>query len=143
MKLGKKAQVEIMGLAILVILLVIILTFALRFSFDSTDNKSDIRTSLVVNGLLNSIIKQQNVRSLMLECYSGVKRGISQEISCEKLKKEINKIISLSVNKKFQVILSSDSLEFFKEGNCGISIQSTPYRFKEQGVTLTALLKLC
>lgn len=137
----KKGQAEILGLALLVIILTIILVLALRFSFNFSGNKDDVRTGLIANSLLNSIVKQDNIREMIHSCYIEFKKGTKN--GCPDLEKELNKIISLSVNKKFQVILSADPTEFFKKGECAKGIQSTPYRFKEQGETLTATLKLC
>ncbi len=145
--MNKKGQVEIIGLAVLVVLLVIILVVALRFSFNTDDTKDDIRSSLIANNLLNAIIKEKSkidVKDLIYECYTGVKKGVSQEISCMKLTKELNKIITLSSgNKNFEFKLSTDSFEFFKEGKCSKGIQSSPYRFKKETITFVAMIKLC
>ena len=138
--MNKKGQIEILGLAILVIILGVILVLALGFSVNFSDNKEDLRAGLVANSLLNSIIKQQNVKRLMHECYVEFKKNKS---NCQDLEKELNKIMLLSVNKKFQITLNSNSVDFFKTGNCLRGVQSTPYRFKEQGETLTTVLKLC
>ena len=146
--LEKRGQVEILGLAVLVILLVVILVIALRFSFSTSNNaNNELRTGLIANNLLNAIIKEKSkidVKDLIYDCYNGIKRGVSKEISCTKLTKEINKIISLSVgNRNFELSLSTDSLDFFKEGECKNGVQSTQYRFKKEDITFVATIKLC
>ena len=146
--MNKKGQAEILGLAILVILLVVILVIALKFSFSSSDNSNnEVRNSLIANNLLNSIIKEKtkvDVKDLIYECYFGIKNGNSKEISCSKLSKEINKIISLNIgNRDFEIKFSTDSSEFFKEGKCSNGIESTAYRFKKEEITFVGTLKVC
>ena len=101
MNSNKRGQVEILGLAILVILLVVILVIALKFSFTSDNSaNNELRSGLIANNLLNAIIKEKtkvDIKDLIYECYFGIKKGSAKEISCSKLSKEINKIISLNI----------------------------------------------
>jgi len=148
MNSNKRGQVEILGLAILVILLVVILVIALKFSFTSDNSaNNELRSGLIANNLLNAIIKEKtkvDIKDLIYECYFGIKKGSAKEISCSKLSKEINKIISLNIgNRNFEIIFSTDSSEFFREGKCVNGVQSTAYRFKKEDITFVGTLKIC
>ncbi|MBS3171363.1 hypothetical protein J4449_01995 [Candidatus Woesearchaeota archaeon] len=144
---NKKGQVEIIGLAILVVILVVILVIALNFNFKTTDNKSDLRKSLVANNLLNALIKQQgnvNIRELINDCYIEKRRNVNNGLGCLNLKKELNNVFStILINRDYFIKLRTEELEFFSEGNCDKGIESTTYRFKEEGILFIANLRIC
>ena len=142
-----KGQIEIMGLAILVVLLVIILVVALNFSFKTNDTKADLRKSLIANNLLNAIIKEQgkiNIKELINECYVEKKRNANNGQNCQKLQAEFNKIVNVVLgNMDYNIKIKTDDLDFFNQGSCQKGITSTPYRFKEKGTLFIANLILC
>ena len=144
---GKKGQVEIMGLAILVVLLVIILVIALNFSFKTTDTKADLRKSLIANNLLNAIIKEQgkiNIKELINQCYTEKKKNVNNGQKCINLEEEFNKIIDIVLgNVKYNIKIRTEDLNFFDQGGCENGIESTPYRYKEKGTLFIANFRLC
>lgn len=145
-KLYRKGQIEIIGLAMLVILLVVILVIALKFSFNSNNDNFDIRNSLIANNLLNALLKQEgqiNIKNLIYDCYFNSKKNLNKETTCKPLKEELDKILTLIINKDFEIKFSAESLEFYKQGNCGKGIESTQYRFKKNSITFIGSIKLC
>jgi hypothetical protein len=146
-KMDKKAQIEILGLAVLVIVLAIILIIALTFNLDDDAGKSDVRTGLIANNLLNALIKQEgkvNFKNLVFECYNNIKNGQNMEIGCNSLNKEINETVPLMIgNKKYELRFESDTEEFYKLGSCKRGIESIKYRFKSNGLTFISSIKLC
>ncbi len=144
---NNKGQAEIIGLAVLVVILVIILVIALNFNFKTTDNKDDLRKSLIANNLLNALIKQQgktNIRELINDCYIEKRRDATNGQGCLELKKELNQVFStILTNRDYYIKLRTDEIEFFSEGKCDKGIESTPYRFKEEGTLFIANLGIC
>jgi len=143
---GKKAQIEILGLAVLVIVLAFILIIALTFNLDN-DGENDIRTGLIANNLLNSLIKQEgkvNFKNLVFECYNNIKNGQNMENGCNSLNKEVSKAIPLIIgNKRYELIFESEGREFYRSGSCKRGIESTKYRFKSDGEAFISSIKLC
>ena len=144
----RKGQAEIIGLAMLVVILVVILVITLNFSFNlGNDPRSDIRKSLIANNLLNAIIKEQgkiNIRELINDCYAENKRNVNNGQSCTNLKNEFNNLFSVVLGKtKYKMQIQTDELIFFEQGECERGIASIPYRFKEEGITFIANLRLC
>lgn len=144
----RKGQIEIIGLAVLVVVLVIILIIALTFSSSLPDKgNNDIRSGLIANNLVNSIIKEQtqgSIRNFIEECYLGLKIGKNKVDSCGKLDKEINNIVLVSIgNRKYEMKFKADNLEFYKLNECKNGIESTQYRFKNNENTFTVSMKIC
>lgn len=147
MRIAKKGQAEIIGLAILVVILVFILVIALNFSFKTKDTRADLRKSLIANNLLNAIIKEEgkvNVKEIINNCYSEKKRDINNGQNCLKLNTEISKIIKIILGEKdYLMMINAEEIGFFKQGNCERGIESIQYRFKVEGNTFAAKIRLC
>ena len=144
---AKKAQAEIIGLAVLVVLLVFIFVIALKFKFTLGDNNIDVRKSLTANNLLNALIKEQgdiDIKELINTCYFEKQKGQDKGQGCLELKIELNKAISIVLGRTaYQIRIRTDEAEFFKEGTCEKGIESTTYRFKQKETLFIAALKIC
>ena len=144
----KKAQAEIIGLAVLVILLVFIFVIALKFNFSTGDNSNtDVRKSLTANNLLNAIIKEQgktDIKELVNRCYIEKQKGQDSGQECLNLKNELGKIFSIILGKNtYNIKIRTEEAEFFKEGTCEKGIESTLYRFKQKETLFIASLRIC
>ena len=90
----KKAQTEMLGLVIIVVLLLIFGLFYLKFSSNKSTLVPEMRENTQINNLLQALSKikmnNQQFDDLMYNCYS--------KQDCDTLNKEIPKIIALSLN---------------------------------------------
>ena len=145
--MNKKAQTEIIGLAILVILLVIILVIALSFSFKFSTGEDSIKTSITANNLLNALIKQEgkiSIKELVHECYINTNKGLPADSGCIKLTNELDQAIKYNIgNKDFEIRFSTDNSIFYKQGSCKTGVESTKYNFKAEEILFTTSMKIC
>jgi len=120
----KKAQMEIMGLVIIIIMLailsIIFLTFALRPSPSTTPI---LRSSTKADNLLNSIIRtstKENQKMLDIIENSYITNDFTY------LKQEINKIISKAIpNKRYSFKLLINQQKVLDIGDCKLGVSST------------------
>ena len=136
----KKAQIEIIGLLLIVILLSVILVVFLRFALKSdTSYTPEARQSIIAKTTIDSLIKtsfnDQTFENLIYECYTGY--------NCNILKQEINAIMSkLMPNKQFFYVFTSNEQVFLEIGENCIGIQANnPYIINSIPIKIS--LKLC
>ncbi|MAG50336.1 hypothetical protein CL621_01685 [archaeon] len=118
----KKAQVEIFGLLIIVILITIIAIFALRF-FLYTGGESERNQDVIANNLLNALLKttmcEKSLSDVMVDCYNGLNSCDSENCKTyivSEIKFIINKLDIKEEDYKFIVSISDD--DFIKIGKC-------------------------
>ena len=134
----KKAQIEIIGLLLIIILLsvlaVVFLRLTLKPSFTLT---SEARQSIIAKTTIDSIIKtsynDKTFENLIYDCYT---------VACETLDQEINKIMpKLMPKKHFYMTFSSDNNVFFKIGTNCLGIQANNHYIITIPIEIS--LKLC
>jgi hypothetical protein len=143
MKINNKAQMETMGLLVIVILVSLILFFVLSFTLknkpSTVDTKDFTKTQAVSNfgtTMLETTVKCKEtpedirtIRALLTDC--GFSHEISCEIkdetgnvvpadSCKAAKNEISKILNLTLNKwgySYNLTVESGSIEVLAIGS--------------------------
>jgi len=118
----KRAQVEIFGLLIIVILITVIAIFALRFAL-YTREEMPRSLDVIANNLLNALLKttmcEESLSSILIKCYNNLD-PCGAENCKEHISSEIRSIISkLDMKKedyKFVVSISDDN--FIDLGKC-------------------------
>lgn len=116
----KKAQTEILGIAIIIVLLLIFGVFYLKFSSNNTTLIPEMRTNIQTSNLLQAILKvninNELFDDIMYKCYS--------KKECDLLENEIPKIIALSLNNETQYnfTIYADNKPFFNIGSCSHGI---------------------
>jgi len=119
----KKAQMEIMGLVIIIIMLailsIIFLTFALRPSPSTTPI---LRTSTKADNLLNSIIRTSTPKGKLLDLIAESYTNNDFIL----IKQEISKIIHKTLpNKQYSFKLLINKEKVLQIGSCKLGISST------------------
>lgn len=115
-----KAQIETIGLLVIVIIVVIIILFVLQFSIYNQD-KSDLPGKLLeikANNLRNSVLKTTlcqniNIEKEILNCYSNDFKCVN---SCDELKIRIKDIIENSIEENYE--FNVNDLINLKRGTC-------------------------
>lgn len=118
----KKAQVEIFGLLIIVILITVIAIFALRFTLYSRE-ESERNTEVIANNLLNALLKtticEKSLSDTIVDCYNGINYCDSENCKTyiiSELGFIINELDIKEEDYKFVVSISDD--DFIKVGKC-------------------------
>ena len=140
----KKAQTEIFGLVIIVVLIVVIALFALRFMFvrESTMNNQDQVLSIKANNLINALLKV-NVN------VDDIKRGIGSccisNINCANVENKIKEIIENSIeeNYEFKVLSNDEECFTISDGQCDFGISSSSYIDNIEGIKHGFSILLC
>lgn len=137
----KKAQTEIIGLIVIVLLLAALsIVFVTLISRESPNTTSIIRTSTKADNLLNSIIRtttpEGKFMDLVSEC--NTKGDFST------LKREISSILAKTIpkNRQSSLKLLINQQEVFSLGACDIGVASTK-TIKNKEDTIKLNLKLC
>ena len=136
----KKAQIEIVGLMLIVILLTVLAVVFLRFTLKpGTSAISEARQSTMVSAAIDSIIKtsynDKTFEDLVYDCYTG--------LNCNILTDELNSIMSKLMPKKpFYFTFSSNQQQFLDIGiNC-LGIQANKI-YIINSIPVEIGLKLC
>ena len=146
-ELGKKAQSEIIGLAIVVVLLIFALIFfvSVKNNDDNLDTRL-IRTNLRANSALNALMKvnvdNDQMSRLIEDCLS------QKPEKCDTAYNSLNILLNdiFEDDYYFRIldtgnnVLSVNDKEFVFGVNCGTSISASPYIFRGLG---KAELKIC
>ncbi len=136
----KKAQMEIMGLVIIIIMLailsIIFLTFALRPSPSTTPM---LRTSTKADNLLNSIIRTSTPKGKLLDLIAESYTNNDFIL----IKQEISKIIHKTLpNKQYSFKLLINKEKVLQIGSCKLGISSTK-TIKHKDNTFKFILLIC
>lgn len=148
MKKSRKAQIEMIGLLVIVILFIFIGIFAIRFALRPESTiVAEMRTNIMVNNMLNAIIKtntqfNKDISELIVDCYN------TDANACTFVKQEIPKIIELSLGKQqnyeFSVFANKEEFEelSIKKGSCKYG-NTADYTKRAENVNFEIKLKLC
>ena len=118
MKRIRKGQIEMFGLAIIVVLIAVIALFALRFMIggQSGENIAEVKLNIQANNMANAILKanigDKDIKSLIIGCCNG------DRASCDKANTEIRSIATKGI----------DSLEYqLSVKDCNINVESPKF----------------
>lgn len=139
----KKAQLEIFGLLIIVMLIVVIALFALRFMFiTQPSNNQDQVLSIKANNLINALLKVNIDTDIKEEnascCISN--------INCNIIEDKISKIIENSIEENYEFkVLSNDQdcLNIDSITKCEFGISSSSYIDNIEGIKHEFSILLC
>lgn len=137
--MNKKAQIEIIGLMLIVILLTFLAVVFLRLTLKPSESVSEARQNIIASATIDSILKtsyqEETFESLIYDCY--------QATNCNILEQEINNIIGkLMPKKQFYMVFSSNDQVFFELGQNCLGIQANnPYIISSIPIKIS--LKLC
>ena len=138
--MNKRAQIEIIGLMLIVILLTILAVIFLKLTLKSpATNIAEARQSIIASATIDSILKtsynDKTFESLIYDCYTGS--------NCNILEQEINNIMpNLMPKKQFYMVFSSNDQTFLELGKNCLGIQANnPYVINSIPTKIS--LKLC
>jgi len=135
----KKAQIEIMGLVMIVILLVLIAVFALSFMLKPKQESNDI-LKIKANALRSSLLKTSLCGSVTLKDeIENCIDGYNECIECRSLRQEIINMIkgSLENNEKYNFIVHEDEGgDFININNCVNNITAVSQNLRNGNVNL-------
>jgi len=144
----KKAQMEVIGLVIIVILILVGVLMFVRFVVlaPQSSQKTTIE-SLEANNLLSALLKtticEISVLDAIKECQQAT--TICNQNACTYTEDKIQEIMeaSLDVKTDYKIEVLTNNNPLFNLGSCERGINSAPYSIPSQGVTYTIKLKLC
>ena len=135
----KKAQVEIIGLMLIIILLTVLAVIFLRLTLKPPTTTSEARQSIIASATIDSIVKtsynDKTFENLIFSCYEGS--------DCQILDKEITKIMQkLMPNKQFYLVFTSEDQIFLELGQNCLGIQANN-NYVINSIPIKISLKLC
>ena len=149
----RKAQTEMIGLVIVLIILSLAALFAIKFLVldkKSNENFKDNSLSIQANNILNAVIKsntnfpncKKNLGELIGTCCEGLPDSERCDKSCDNIKLEIESILN-KVNLKYSFNICSITSESSDFNVCTDVISSSPYLILGKQDTYDASLKVC
>ena len=145
----KKAQMEVIGLVIIVILVFVGILMFVRFVVLAPETSQKTIESLEANNLLSALLKTTtscnslSVLDAIKECQQ--KTTICNQDACIYTKDKIQDIMqaSLDVKTDYKLEVLTNNNPLFAMGDCEKGIASAPYSIPSKGITYTIKLKLC
>lgn len=144
----KKAQMEIIGLVVIVTIVVVAVILFVRFSLlDQQPHTSTSIESVEANNLLNALLKtticEISVQDAIQECNQKI--PLCNQEPCSYTSDKIKEILGASIDEKtdysFEALADNDPL--IKVDNCRTGISAAPFSIPSRGVVYTINLKLC
>jgi len=138
--MSRKAQSEMIGLLVIVILIIFIGLVFLRLSLNKQSSLPELRTNIQANNMLSSILKYSvsdgSIRDLVVRCV------VNNE--CDMVQKEVKTILDSVIDQrtKYEFLVVSEDKEALKIGGCDKGIAGNN-QISEQGVFIDVRLKLC
>ena len=150
----KKGQMEMVGLAVIVIILILAFVLFLTLNRGQDVTAVTARESLYANNLLNAImlysLDEGSVRDYIDECYEASMLGESNKIIlyCDETKDKIELVIQklLKVNQNYEMSFEGycGQIKLSPFGSCGDEfITASPYYIRTKGGNCKVQLKLC
>ena len=131
----KKAQIEIVGLVIIVVLIVFIAIFALSFIIKPKPINDDI-LKVKANALRSSLLKTSlcggiTVKDEIENCLDG----FNECMDCNQLKSEISNLLrdSLEPNEKYFVRIYNGDIEYLRYNECPDNILTSVSQILRNG----------
>ena len=145
MRLSKKAQSEVVGLLVIVILLIFVGVIFLRFYLIKPDTSyASSRASLEAGNVLNALM-QVHIQGIPFAEYTD--QCYSDATACQGLRLELNALLKeiLKPGQKYGFTVvsgGSDVMHVASQNPCTTGIVNT-YSFIENGIFYDASLRLC
>ncbi|MBI2130131.1 hypothetical protein HYX19_04700 [Candidatus Woesearchaeota archaeon] len=142
----KKAQTEILGLLVIVILFIILGVVYLRFSGSPTSEQPTIRQNIEVVNLVNAIRKfTPDTTTRPPTSIRDQIRNCNDESCRQNTNQEIRRILDAAVDKKttYSFVIKKDNQEWPKVESSGGCIGNLQYVYNSPDPKYTITLKLC
>lgn len=144
----KKAQTEMIGIVMIIILLAVIGLVFLYFALKPDEGFEDLRSNIQVNNLIIAMMKtnlnecEHSIKETIVEYYNNCPNGkICGDKECGYLKDEVENILKMNFEKyEFRVV--ADNQDLIKIGSCVGGIASN-YIIHEENKDFLAVLKQC
>jgi hypothetical protein len=137
-----KAQIETMGLLIIVVIIVLVFLFVLAFMRSSDVEDNNDFYSLKANNLMNAIKKvsvcNENMEDAIKACCDGY--DFCGEDACDFVEENINIIIGSSIEENYYFEAKKDENVCISLGNCEFGVSSSAF-FMPRGYEMS--LKIC
>lgn len=146
----KKAQIEVIGLAVIVIFLIVAGLFFVKLYLLKPEAESKGVESTMANNLLNALLKtticeDQNVFDGIKSCYE--KSIICNKDACGFTQNKIEEILNLTLippwEYKLEIKANNKIIEDFDLGVCRTGIAAAPYSLPSRGVSYDISFKVC
>ena len=147
----KKAQVEMIGIVLLVVVILIGVVFYLRFSLEdaSTAPSSNVRVTQayhLVNALVHLPLCEEHTFTEALVACANNQMFCNQE-ACTYLKRElpllVNPILHERIGTEYSFEATTNDKSFLTFGNCKTGVNSPPFVINDNGKHYEASFKLC
>lgn len=150
----KKGQMEMVGLAVIVIILVLAFVLFLTLNRGQDISAVTARESLYANNLLNAVmlysLDEGSIRDYIQECYdaSMLVDTVKINLYCNETKGEIELVIQklLKANQNYEISFEGycGQIKIGSLGGCGDEyITASPYYIRTKGGNCKVQLKLC
>jgi len=135
----KKAQIETIGLLVIIILLIVLATFFVSLYLNKGDSSlPEARTSSKQSNFLNSInkinIDNKKVSDLVYDCYSTD--------NCNLLQQKLTEITNEFFRTTFSYTFKADNKEFYSFNTCKLGLTAN-YKFIKNQINFEIILKTC
>ncbi|MFA4887499.1 MAG: hypothetical protein WC595_04760 [Candidatus Nanoarchaeia archaeon] len=147
----KKAQVEMIGIALLVVVILIGVVFYLRFSLEdaSTAPASNVRVTQayhLVNALVHlPLCEEQTFTEALVACANS--GTFCNQEACSYLKRElpllVNPILHERIGTEYSFEATSNEKGFISFGKCKTGVNSPPFVINDNGRRYEVSFKLC
>jgi len=142
----RRAQVELFGTAIILVLLVLIATFAVRFSIGpkSLAEKTELKESIIANNAFNALFKAtlcgKQMQELIIQCYFEP----NAECGCEFVKQELEKI-GQTVGYEYEFSATANKGVYLEQNFCtgDSKIAASPYKTSQNSILFEFTFRLC
>lgn len=136
----KKAQIETIGLLVIIILLVLLATLFVSFYLKKAPSSiAEARTSIKLSNFLNSIAKininNQRLADLVYNCYTNQ--------DCNPLQQHLTLITNeFFKNQQFSYTFKANNQEFYTINTCNLGL-TADYKFIKNNIDFIIILKTC
>jgi len=135
----KKAQMETIGLLVIIILLIVLATFFVSLYLNKGDSAlPEARMSTKLSNFLNSVnkinIDNKKLSDLVYDCYSTD--------NCNVLQQKLTEITQEFFKKDFAYTFKADNEPFYSFNTCKLGL-TADYRFIKNQVNFIIILKTC
>lgn len=144
----KKAQIEMMGLLIIVILIVVGVFFYVSFVLNKPSeipktNVESIQARNLMNAVMNiQICENVTMKEAVVLCDRN--ELLCNEDSCRYIEENINNIVGDLIKKQYAFVVERNGEKMdITVGECDFGVNSPSYLFSESGIEYQAYFKLC
>ncbi|MAE42762.1 hypothetical protein CMO93_03250 [Candidatus Woesearchaeota archaeon] len=153
----KKAQTEIIGLAIVVILLIIGMTFVIRFMMtkEPVDYKKQFTQAEIASNMINTFLKstsqdcnELSMTELLQDCGQSMSIHCNGKVSCDYVEETVQDIFNQTlevwkINYEFKVFQQEEIPKFTLGTPCPASKKSKTFPIPTSSGTLFVKLDIC